>query len=214
MPPDAFIPLAEKVGFIGAITDEVIDAVIADVGDLLRHDPHLHIAVNLAASDMSTARILQPLQHKLQAGRISPQQIWLEATEQGSVDIEGARNTLAELRRRGHRIAVDDFGTGYSGLKYLQTLPFDALKIDKSFVAPIGTESPMLHVTDRNIQIGIDLGLVVIAEGVEREDQATYLKEHGVAFAQGWLYSQAVPASEFIAFWSERQARYGASSPI
>lgn len=89
----------------------------------------------------------------------------------------------------------------------------DALKIDRSFVDPIGTESPLLHVTGRIIQIGIDLRLIVIAEGIEREEQAAYLKERGVTLAQGWHYSQPVPASEFIAFWAERQKRHGSGSP-
>lgn len=212
--PDLFVPLAEETGIIQPMTDQLIETVGNDLGDLLRREPHMHIAINLCAADISTGRILPVLEKKLKDADIDPQRIWLEATERGFVDIEGARRTLAELRRRGHMTAIDDFGTGYSGLKYLQRLPVDALKIDKSFVDAIGTEAPTRHVTEHIIAMARELRLHIVAEGVETEAQATYLRDHKVELAQGWLFARAMPANEFIAFCKNNRALYGTPSGI
>lgn len=212
--PDLFIPLAEDTGLIQPMTDQLIDAVGNDLGDLLRRDPQIHVAINLCAADISSGRILPVLETMLDDTRIEPRQIWVEATERGFVDIDGARSTLAELRRRGHMTAIDDFGTGYSGLKYLQRLPVDALKIDKSFIDAIGTEAPTRHVTEHIIAMARELRLHVVAEGVETEVQATYLRDNKVALAQGWLFARALPADEFIAFCKHNRAIYGTPSGI
>jgi len=212
--PDLFIPLAEDTGLVQPITDQVVEAVVADLGGLLRADRRLHIAINLGAADISSGRILPVLVRTLEGTGIEPQQIWLEATERGFVDIEGARRTLAELRRRGHMTAIDDFGTGYSGLKYLQRLPVDALKIDKSFIDAVDTEAPTSHVTEHIIQLARELKLRIVAEGVESETQAAYLRQRGVDFAQGWLFSRALPAEDFIAFCEANRAAYGTPSNV
>ncbi|MBB3770626.1 sensor c-di-GMP phosphodiesterase-like protein [Angulomicrobium tetraedrale] len=207
--PDLFIPLAEYTGFIEPITDQVLEAVVADLGDLLRNDRRQHISINVGAADISSGRILAALDDKLARTGIEPQQIWVEATERGFVDIEGARVTLAELHRRGHMTAIDDFGTGYSSLQYLQRLPVDALKIDKSFIEAVGTDAPTRHVTDHIIAMARELMLQIIAEGVETEAQAAYLRRQQVGFAQGWLFSPALPAQEYIAFCRANRAAHG-----
>lgn len=212
--PDLFIPLAEDTGLIQPITDQVIAAVIADLGDLLRQDRHLHVSINMCSSDVSTGRILSVLKAALEGTGVENQQIWLEATERGFVDIEGARYTLAELRRRGHMTAIDDFGTGYSGLKYLQRLPVDALKIDKSFVDAVGTEAPTSHVTEHIIQMAGELKLRIVAEGVESEAQANYLRQRGVDLAQGWLFSRALSADGFIAYCRANREAFGTPSKV
>ncbi|ADH91137.1 EAL domain protein [Ancylobacter novellus DSM 506] len=212
--PDLFIPLAEETGFIGPITDHVVERVVDDLGDLLRRDRRLHIAINLGAADISSGRILPVLEAALADTGIEPQQIWLEATERGFVDIEGARHTLAALRRRGHMTAIDDFGTGYSGLKYLQRLPVDALKIDKSFIDAVGTEAPTSHVTEHIIAMARELKLRIVAEGVETEAQAAYLRQRGVGFAQGWLFSRALPPEEFAAFCTRNRKTFGVPANV
>ncbi|QIB33974.1 EAL domain-containing protein [Ancylobacter pratisalsi] len=209
--PDAFIPLAEDTGLIQPITDMIVDLIIVELGDLLRRTPRMHVALNLSAADINTGRILTVLERKLAGTGIAPQQIWLEATESSLLDLEGTHRTLAEARRRGHWTAIDDFGTGYSGLQYLQRLPIDALKIDKSFIDSVGTEASTRHVTEHIIAMAQALKLDVIAEGVESELQVAYLRERQVAFAQGWLFSRAVPAAELIAFCN-RTERAAASA--
>ena len=207
--PDLFIPLAEEAGLIDALTDQVIDHVIADMRALLVQDRTAHIAINLAAEDVSSGRALKVLAAKLHGTGIHPQQIWLEATERGFIDVRRARTNLANARRMGHSVAIDDFGVGYSSLQYLQQLPLDALKIDKSFIDAIGTDSATSPVTSHIIEMAKTLGLFTVAEGVETPAQLAYLQARQVEFGQGWLFSKALPPAEFVAFHEHRKQQYG-----
>ncbi|CUX49739.1 EAL domain-containing protein [Agrobacterium sp. CNPSo 2736] len=212
--PDFFIPLAEETGLIEPITDQVVEAIIADIGPMLVEDRTLHIAVNLCAQDIKTGRILDFIDQRLTPAGIRKEQIWLEATERGFIDIDAARITLDKARRAGHSVAIDDFGTGYSSLQYLQGLPMDALKIDKSFVDTIGRNSATSTVTLHIIGMARELGLFSVAEGIETEEQAAYLREHGVDFGQGWLFSRPLPAGQFIAFQRQNKSEYGAAPEV
>ena len=207
--PDLFIPLAEEHGLIEALTDQVIEHVIADMRELLVQDRSAHIAINLSAEDVSSGRALKVLTAKLQGTGIRPQQIWLEATERGFIDIQRARSSLAAARRAGHSVAIDDFGVGYSSLQYLQQLPLDALKIDKSFIDAIGTESATSPVTSHIIDMAKTLGLFTVAEGVETPVQLAYLQARQVEFGQGWLFSQPLAADAFVIFHRQRREQYG-----
>jgi sensor c-di-GMP phosphodiesterase-like protein len=208
--PDLFIPLAEDSGLIIPITDQVIETVIRELKKELAADRSLHIAINLCADDIRTGRVLPVIAEALDKTGIHPGQIWLEATEHGFMDITSARVTLSKAREMGHSTAIDDFGTGYSSLQYLQGLPMDALKIDKSFVNTIGTGAVSSAVIGHIIDMAKSLNLFIVAEGVERQDQADYLAEKGVDFAQGWLYTKAMPAKEFLRFYQKTLESYGA----
>jgi sensor c-di-GMP phosphodiesterase-like protein len=212
--PDLFIPLAEESGLIMPITDQVIEAVIRDLNGILVQDRTLHIAVNLSAADIKSGRILDALEAKLARTGIRTEQIWLEATERGFMDIDAARITLEKARARGHSVAIDDFGTGYSSLQYLQGLPMDALKIDKSFIDTIGKDTATSSVTPHIIGMAKTLKLYTVAEGIEAEEQAEYLKAHGVDFGQGWLFSKALPAHAFIAYHRRTKEKYGAAPEV
>ncbi|UXS41504.1 EAL domain-containing protein [Agrobacterium tumefaciens] len=212
--PDFFIPLAEETGLIEPITDQVVEAIIADIGPVLVEDRTLHIAVNLCAQDIKTGRILEFIDQSLKPTGIRKEQIWLEATERGFIDIDAARITLDKARKAGHSVAIDDFGTGYSSLQYLQGLPMDALKIDKSFVDTIGRNTATSTVTLHIIGMARELGLFSVAEGIETDEQAAYLREHGVDFGQGWLFSRPLPAQQFIAFQRQNKSEYGAAPEV
>lgn len=201
--PDLFIPLAEETGLVLPLTDLVVDGVIRDLGQLLTHDRNLHIAINISAQDMKTGRILHVVEEKLQGTGINRDQIWLEATERGFMEVEKARGTLDRARAAGHPVVIDDFGTGYSSLQYLSGLPLDALKIDKSFVDTIGRNSATSSVTLHIIGMARELGLLTVAEGIETEDQAEYLRQHEVTYGQGWLFAKAMPVEEFMAYYRE-----------
>ena len=207
--PDLFIPVAEETGLIEALTDHVMDLVLSDMRELLIHDRSAHVAINLSAGDVSSGRALKVLTGKLIGTGIRPQQIWLEATERGILDIQAARTSLAAARRAGHCVAIDDFGVGYSSLQYLQQLPLDALKIDKSFIDSIGTHSVTSPVTSHIIDMARTLGLFTVAEGIETSAQLAYLQSRQVEFGQGWLFSRPLPAAEFIAFHEQRRTQYG-----
>ena len=212
--PDLFIPLAEETGLIEPITDQVVEAVIADLGLMLARDRSSHIAINLCAEDVKSGRILDFIDQRLARANIRKEQIWLEATERGFIDIDAARVTLDRARKAGHSVAIDDFGTGYSSLQYLQGLPLDALKIDKSFVDTIGRNTATSTVTLHIIEMARELGLFSVAEGIEVEEQADYLRKHGVDFGQGWLFSRPLPAEEFIAFHRHNKAKHGSAPEV
>lgn len=203
--PDLFIPVAEESGLILPITDEVIACVIADLRDALVADRSLHIAINLCASDIETGRVLDVLEGALAGTGIEAQQIWLEATERGFINADAARATLEKARARGHAVAIDDFGTGYSSLASLQSLPLDALKIDKAFVDTIATDAATSSVTPHIIAMARRLKLQIVAEGIETQAQADYLAARQVEFGQGWLFAKALPAADFLAFYHARR---------
>lgn len=212
--PDQFIPLAEETGLIGILTDTVVDHIIADLGEILVKDRSLHIAINVSAGDIQSGRIIDTVGDKLKKSGILAQQIWLEATERGFIDIRSARSTLERAQLAGHSVAIDDFGTGYSSLQYLQGLPLDALKIDKSFVDTIGRDTATSTVTLHIIQMARELGLFTVAEGLETAEQAEFLKKEGVDFAQGWFYSKALPTAEFIKYHHDSKIRFGSAGEI
>ena len=201
MRPDVFIAIAEENGILPRITAEVFRLVIRDMEELLAVDRGVHISVNLGASDMKDGEVLRVLERMLLHTSIEPRQIWLEATERGFMDVDTAGPVIAEARRLGHAVAIDDFGTGYSSLAYLQRLPLDSLKIDKTFVDAIGTDSATHKVTEHIIGMARSLNLLTVAEGIERQDQADYLKAREVDFGQGWLYGKPMPAAEFIKYY-------------
>ena len=150
--PDQFIPLAEETGLIMPITDQVIAAVVSDLGAYLVAERSMHVAINVCAADIKTGRILPVVSAALEHTGIQTRQVWLEATERGFMDIDSAKTTITLARQLGHAVAIDDFGTGYSSLKYLQGLPLNVLKIDKAFVDTIGlktaTSSVISHIID------------------------------------------------------------------
>ncbi|TGN08291.1 EAL domain-containing protein [Leptospira ilyithenensis] len=198
--PDFFIPLAEESDLIMRITDQVIETVVADMKDLLVLDRSIHIAINVSAKDVSSGRILEITESLMKDTGIERQQIWLEVTERGFMDIESARATVDRARESGHLVAIDDFGTGYSSLSYLQGFPLDVIKIDKSFVDKIETGSTTSGVITHIIDIAKTLNLIIVAEGVETQEQYNYLLNRSVEYGQGWLFAKAMPKKDFILF--------------
>jgi sensor c-di-GMP phosphodiesterase-like protein len=202
--PDAFIPLAEDSGLILPITDQVIDAVMRDLGPLLVKERQLHVAINLAARDVSSGRFLPGLEAAARNAGVQQKQIWLEATERGFVDIDAARATVNQARSLGYLAAIDDFGTGFSSLQHVQQLPLDVLKIDKSFVDNIDQDAATGSVTGHIIEMAKSLRLKIVAEGIETAAQRDYLRDHGVHYGQGWLFGKPMPAEEFLRFYRMR----------
>jgi sensor c-di-GMP phosphodiesterase-like protein len=211
--PDLFIPLAEESGLIAKITDQVFEMVVADLRTLLLAEPDLHVSVNVAPADIKSGRILAVMEGALRGTGIGRRQIWLEVTERGFMDVVSARATISKARALGHPVSIDDFGTGYSSLQYLQGFPLDALKIDKSFIDKIGRNTAASSVTPYIVDMAKALDLLVIAEGVETEEQAEYLRDLEVDYAQGWLFAKALPAAEFTAFQQHNKTPRSAPEP-
>ncbi|WP_160116168.1 EAL domain-containing protein [Legionella busanensis] len=199
--PDFFIHYAEEMGMISFLTEKVIHLVFDEMGQFLIQNKDAHISINVSANDMQNEHILKILEAKILKSKIARQQIWLELTERIFLTIEEVKKFIIQARDLGYIIAVDDFGTGFSNLSYLQNLPLDIIKIDKSFIDSLGTGSVTSHVADNIIQMAKEANLQIIAEGVEKRAQYDYLKEREVNYIQGYLFSKPLLTNEFISFF-------------
>ncbi|WP_028227846.1 EAL domain-containing protein [Paraburkholderia ferrariae] len=204
--PDSFIPMAEQIGLIQPITDLVIRSVFEGVGELLAARRDFHISINLTPDDLETSRMMETLQACLDKYHVHGSQIWFEAIERAFIDARRFARVLDRYRAQGHRVLIDDFGTGYSNLAYLQELPVDGIKIDKAFIHALTTGAEVNVIVPHIIAMAQSLGLAMVAEGVETDAQAEWLRNHGVQFGQGWRYAKAMPAAEFV--------RYASAAPM
>ncbi|SAL28779.1 diguanylate cyclase/phosphodiesterase with PAS/PAC sensor(s) [Caballeronia sordidicola] len=198
--PDHFIPLAEHRGLIQAITDQVFDTILFELGEFLQRYREMYVSINLSAPDLVTRRFLDRLTPALAEAGISPQQIRIEATERCFLDADAAKEVIQAFRDAGHPVYIDDFGTGYSSLSHLQNFQVDVLKIDKSFVDTVGQDAASSSVASHIVDMAQTLGVQVVAEGIEHEEQACYLHARGAQFGQGWLFSEPLSAPDFIRY--------------
>jgi sensor c-di-GMP phosphodiesterase-like protein len=191
---------------IGQVTAIMIQNVILNMKTALAEHRDMHIAINISPQDLESGQFLTLITDEIHAADVQASQVWLEVTERGFIHADIARTTLAKARDAGHVIAIDDFGTGYSSLSLLESLPITVLKIDKSFVDAIGRNAATSLVTPHIIEMAHSLKLKMVAEGIETAEQETILRQSGVQFGQGWLYSKALPFEEFITFYEKRNA--------
>jgi sensor c-di-GMP phosphodiesterase-like protein len=198
IPTDRFIDAAEEAGLIPLITAHVFELLAADARAVLALSPDFYFSVNLSASDLHRPSVLGEVNELLARSGMCATNLVIEATERSLVDVDRARDTIGRLRAMGVRLAIDDFGTGYSSLAYLAQIEADLLKIDKLFVHALGTESATSQVAGRIIEMGKDLNLKIVAEGIETKRQERLLKRLGVECAQGYLYGQAMAPEDLL----------------
>jgi diguanylate cyclase (GGDEF)-like protein len=199
VPPAQFIPLAEACGLILPLTDWVLSAAChalrrwSDLG--LRELP---LSVNLAVSSLADERLLDQLDGLMRHHRLNPASLMLELTESMLMrDVALAIKVLGRLRDRGFGLSLDDFGTGYSSLSYLRRLPMSELKIDRAFVTDVALGGRDSAIAAAVITLGRELGLQVVAEGVETAAQSAFLLGRGCTLQQGYLFSRPVPQDVF-----------------
>ncbi|KKN55463.1 hypothetical protein LCGC14_0581900 [marine sediment metagenome] len=193
--PDRFIPLAEKTGLIIPIGEWVLREACLKGAAV----PGLKMAVNLSARQFHQDNLVAVVQQILEETEMTPADLELEITESALMyDVESAIITMTELANLGVNISLDDFGTGYSSLSYLKRFPINTLKIDKSFIAEVTTDPDSKVIVNTIIAMAHSLGLKVIAEGVEFEEQYLMLLNRDCDQAQGYLFSRPVPHQEAI----------------
>jgi len=201
IPPDDFIHLAEQIGRIGPLTDHVLDLALARCRRWLDQDIALSVAVNLSARCLAEPDLVERVQRALRRHGVPGELLILELTE-GSVVDDSVRssNVLTDLHALGLRLSMDDFGTGYSSLSQLRQLPIDEVKIDKSFVLGMSTSQGESFIARSIIELAHNLGLRVVAEGVEDELTRKLLTEMGCDKLQGFLVSRPL-ADEVLEKW-------------
>ena len=194
LPPDSFIPFARETQLLSSMTMWVVEQVFRDLGAWLCQHPEQYVSINVEPDDFQSEDLLTHVAQLCRHVGVRPQQISLEMTESSRVDPQAIAPMIERYRQAGHAIYLDDFGTGYANLNYLQELTFDMLKIDKTLIDPLPGKSLLPQI----IALAQSLSLEPLAEGVETQAQATWLASHGVKYAQGWLYSKALPSRAFI----------------
>jgi diguanylate cyclase (GGDEF)-like protein/PAS domain S-box-containing protein len=195
--PDQFIPLAQQTGLIKPLTLYVLDEALAQCQLWQRSGLTLSVAVNLSVRNLLDADFPQQVRRLLQRREVDPGLLRLEITESTMLsDPLRTKRVLEKLAAMGIALSIDDFGTGYSSLSYLSQLPVNEIKIDRSFVMNMGESDNDAVIVRSTIDLGRNLGLQVVAEGVETEQAWEELSELGCTLAQGYYLSRPVPADE------------------
>ena len=213
MVPDEFIPLAERTGLIYPLTQWVIKNALKQQAAWRKLGLDIGMAVNVSAQTLLDPEFADQVTGLLAAHDVSPQRLILEITETSIMfDQELALHILTRFSEMGVRIAIDDFGTGYSSLSYLKKLPVSQLKIDKSFVLDMLQNENDAVIVNATIDLGHNLGLQVIAEGVENEETLVRLQERGCDAMQGYHINYPLRAEDFPPWfynafhWDQRPA--------
>lgn len=192
--PIEFIPQSEESGLILPLGQWVLEETCRILAQWKAQQVPLTLSVNLSAMQLQHG-LIEQLSSLLRRYDFDPERLVLELTETGFIyDVEAVLPTLRHIRELGIAIALDDFGSGYSNLTYLQRLPVDILKIDKSFIDGLPYEDSLVRIVH---SIARTLRLKLVAEGVESRSQADWLLENDIRYAQGYLFSRAIPYAQF-----------------
>jgi EAL domain-containing protein (putative c-di-GMP-specific phosphodiesterase class I) len=205
VPPNAFIPIAEQTGLIGPLTRIVLEGAIAQCAIWRRGGHMLTVAVNLSVRNLLDVELPAQIEQLLTRYELPAGSLRVEITESMIMaDPDRSLETVMALSALGVNVSIDDFGTGYSSLSMLKRLPVDELKIDRSFVSPMMHDESDLIIVRSTIHLGHDLGMKVIAEGVEDEGTLEQLASLGCDLIQGYFISRPLPADAFTEWMIDR----------
>jgi EAL domain-containing protein (putative c-di-GMP-specific phosphodiesterase class I) len=197
IPPDSFIHIAEQTGQIKALTRWVFSTALAQYNEWLTVGIQLNIAINISAENLKEADFYQFICNELARTNVPANKVTLEVTESAVVDDPAAAiKLLSQFKDHGMHISIDDYGTGYSSLAQLKQLPVHELKIDKSFIQRLEHDEDDQIIVRSTIELAHNMGLSVVAEGIEDEYSLKWLTEHGCELAQGYYISRPKPANE------------------
>ncbi len=198
--PAEFIPIAEESNLIIPITEWILKETTCQLAKWQNISPNyknLVVSVNISGKHISQNGLVTAVRNSLEISRINPATLKLEITESTAMeDAERTVKVLAELKKVGVQLSIDDFGTGYSSLSYLHSLPFDTLKIDRSFVYKVGENGENSEVLQTIVSLAQNLRMKVIAEGIETENQLQLLRSLGCDFGQGFYMSKPLPKDQ------------------
>jgi EAL domain-containing protein (putative c-di-GMP-specific phosphodiesterase class I) len=204
VPPAHFVDTAERSGLIVPIGSWALErSCLANAGleraarGVVPDHPPLFMSVNLSTRQIQEPNLVEQVRHAIAGTGIDPGRLKLEVTESVLMaEPDRAVAVLTELKGLGVTLAVDDFGTGYSSLSYLHRFPIDVVKVDRSFVSTMHSDSSSFKIVRSITRLAHDLGLKVVAEGVERPEELTLLQEFGCEYGQGYLFSKPLPCGE------------------
>jgi EAL domain-containing protein (putative c-di-GMP-specific phosphodiesterase class I) len=207
IPPNDFIPLAERTGLIGPLTNYVLDAALRQCHDWRQTGHELAIAVNVSARSLLDLAFPDQVAGLLARWDIPARLLVVEITESTIMtDPDRALEILGRLNIMGVQIAIDDFGTGYSSMAHLKTLPVHELKVDRSFVSQMTSNTSDAVIVRSTVDLGRNLGLRVVAEGVEDPQTLQELDAIGCDAIQGYYISRPVPPDDVIHWLEQKQA--------
>jgi EAL domain-containing protein (putative c-di-GMP-specific phosphodiesterase class I) len=202
--PDEFIPLAEHTGLIRPLTLYVLNEALKQCYEWKQQGIELSVAVNLSVRNLLDMELAHDIERLLETWSVDASMLKLEITENTiMVDPPRALEVLTRLRDIGVGLSIDDFGTGYSSLSYLKRLPVDEIKIDRSFVMNMPSSENDQQIVRSTVDLGRNLGLKVVAEGVETKDIWRDLATLGCDVAQGYYLTRPIPPEELVA-WLEK----------
>ena len=197
--PAAFAPLVESSGLAVDLTRSLMRRVREDVGSAIGKRPHVSIAFNIAPEHFDDALILNDVGTIFDSSPVKLAQIVLELTERSRIEnLSGMRDTVTALQGKGCKVAIDDMGNDHCGLSYVLKLDVDIIKIDKSIVQSIDTKSDSKATIETLIDLAKNMGMDIVAEGVENFDQVTYLRDRGITAAQGYVFAPPLPSGSFL----------------
>jgi diguanylate cyclase (GGDEF)-like protein len=200
VPPPVIVELTQHAGLMRSLTELVITEASKQVARWRAQGRDAVVEVNITAADLFSAGFADRAAELVTRAGIDSSGIVFELTEESAIaDLELAKSVMRRLREHGFLVAIDDFGTGYASLTYLESLPVDILKLDRVFIAHLTGDSRSDAIVNAVVPLAQALGLVVVAEGVEREDQLEILDELGCDAVQGFLFGTPRPAAEYPA---------------
>ena len=197
IPPDQFIPLAEQTGLIKQLTNWVLSAAIRQCRAWRDSGLDIAVGVNLSMRNLHDPELVGLVSQLLASHEVSPSALKVEVTESALMtDPRRALDSMARLRAIGVEVAIDDFGTGHASLSYLKQMPVEEIKLDRSFVRDMRTDRNDFTIVRSTIELAHDLGLRVIAEGVEDQATLDLLADLGCDLAQGYHMSRPLPEGD------------------
>ena len=199
IPPDVFIPLAEKSDLIFAFGEWLINEACEAIEAIKAANLDIRLAINISGRQVTDLALLTQIKNALDDHKLSGSSLSIELTESVFVEsLDSVSILLNELRDMGITVSIDDFGTGFSSLVYLKKLPIDELKIDRSFVSELEENTEDQAIVQAILSLAHNLNIKIIAEGIETKQQQEFLKSHDCTYGQGYLYQRPVAISEFV----------------